>query len=330
MIGELLKSQYGLTPLSADRSAVGAGSEVYFVSCAEGRYVLKFPSDSEMNNPEREPELCGLLLKKGLPVCRFVPNREGSYLSRDGRGRIFHLQRYIDGRVYGWNTAPEWLMDESARTLGRIHTALRGYSGLPTGIGAEFFRRMTPRRAADSYRRSLERARLGGDIDVVRDLEYRLGQMESFPEWSFDVEKLTCQSTHGDYFISQLICGPASINAVIDWTTACVHPVVWELMRSFVYADPGCAGGEIDIGRLSDYVGSYLALAPLNGYDIEMMAGLFYYQIAVCDYYGQYYASSAANRGIYLSQAVLSTRLMRWFENHAGELTNALCGRYIK
>jgi len=58
-----------------------------------------------------------------------------------------------------------------------------------------------------------------------------------------------------------------------------------------------------------------------------MAAKLFYYQIAVCDYYGQYYASTAANREIYLRQAFLSTGLLRWFEKHIEELTNTMTER---
>ena len=39
-------------------------------------------------------------------------------------------------------------------------------------------------------------------------------------------------------------------------------------------------------------------------------------RIAVCDYFGRYYGSGAANRELFLWQARLSTRLMRWFEQH--------------
>lgn len=41
------------------------------------------------------------------------------------------------------------------------------------------------------------------------------------------------------------------------------------------------------------------------------MQRLYLYQIAVCDYYGQYYASDAENRDIYLQQARLATKLLK-------------------
>ena len=58
------------------------------------------------------------------------------------------------------------------------------------------------------------------------------------------------------------------------------------------------------------------------------MAPLFYYQIAVCDFYGQYYASEAGNRGIYLHQAVFSTKLLHWLEEHAEDLTAKLLANH--
>lgn len=325
---ELLKRIYGLEPVDIQRAGEGAGSETWFVTCADGRYVVKFPAAGEMDHPENEPELCRFLENAGIPACRFVPNLQGELLSVGDDGRVFHVQCYIDGRVYELNTAPGWLMTQSAQLLGRIHTALDGYSGLPTGIGEGFFRYMTPQRALESYHSSLKHARELDDRQSVEELKYRIGLMERFPGMSFVLDRLTCRPTHGDYFISQLICGGESIKAVIDWTAACVHPAVWEIARSFVYAAPSCAGGAIDEEEFAAYVGEYLRFAPLGDYDLECIVSLFYYQIAVCDYYGQYYGSQAHNRHIFLHQARFSTALLRWLEHNWQPLTRRIVGQY--
>ena len=315
-IKSLLKEHYSINALSIEKTNVGAGSDTYFVNCTDGKYVVKFPSVSEINNPEAEPELCGYLLKNSISVCQFIKNNDGGYITNDESGRAFHVQKFVDGFLYDWNTAPDWLLNESAETLGKIHTALKNYSGLPVGIGGNFFKYMTPENALRSYEGTLEAARKNCDRDIEADLLYRIELIKRFPKYSFDMDKLTLNATHGDYFISQLICGESKINAVIDWTTACVHPVVWEIMRSYVYAAPECANGEINIERLAEYFNSYLRFAKLKDYDLCNAAKLFYYQIAVCDYYNQYYTSTADNREIYLRQAVFSTRLMRWFEKN--------------
>lgn len=164
MVDILLKKHYGLNVLRIEKSNVGAGSDTYFAECAEGKFVVKFPSVSEMNNPSAEPKLCEVLLDKGIDVCEFIKNKDGNYLTEDDSGRIFHVQKFIEGKVYDMNTAPDWLLKKSAEML----------------------------------------------------------------------------------------------------------------------------------------------------------------EISVCDYYGQYYSSAADNREIYLHQAVFSTRLMKWFEAHIGELNEAL------
>ena len=54
---KLLKSHYGLELLSIEKSSVGAGSDTFFVTCSDGKYVVKYPASSEINHPEAEPEL---------------------------------------------------------------------------------------------------------------------------------------------------------------------------------------------------------------------------------------------------------------------------------
>ncbi len=184
MMNELLKEQYGLRVLKAEKSKVGAGSDTWFVTCADGNYVVKYPAQSEINHPEQEPELCEYLLERGIPVCRFLKNREGNYLSTDAEGRLFHVQLFIEGKTYELNTAPS------------------------------------------------------------------------------------------------------------------------------------CAGGQLDLPEFSEYVAEYCRYAELNAYDREMLLPLFFYQIAVCDYYGQYFSSDADNRHIYLHQARFSTKLLKWYEEN--------------
>ena len=330
MINELVLQNYGLTVDSIEKSSVGAGSDTYFITCGTQKYVLKFPCESEMNHPNSEPFLCEYLLKRGLSVCEFIRNNSNSFISKDENGRKFHLQKYVQGKVYGLNEAPAWLLKESAQTLGKIHTVLTDYRGLPDGIGKDFFKYKTPKNSIRSYTSTLETAKQQGDTAIEDDLLYRIDLLKKFPEFEFDLSKLSCKSTHGDYSICQLICGESQIKAVIDWTSACVHPIVWEIIRSFAYAAPSSKDGKIDISEFLEYVSHYLNFGKLNSYDVAMMPKLFYYQLAVCDYYRQYYESTADNRDIYLHQAVFSTKLMKWFEKNIDYLTQCLMETFGK
>lgn len=224
---------------------------------------------------------------------------------------MFTVKRRFAGSTPEWNSASDALLLESAELLGRIHAVLQDYPALPEGIGAGFFAYMTPQRALASYRCSLETARQLGDAAIAADLEWRIGLMQRFPAWRFDLSRLTLRNTHGDYFISQFLCEDGRLTGVIDWTTACVHPVIWEIMRSFVYGAPCCAEGRVDKRLFERYVEAYCRYDMLNDYDRENLYRLYFYQIAVCDYYGQYYASTASNRHIYLRQAQHATRMLR-------------------
>lgn len=320
---ELLLRRYGLHAERCVQSRVGAGSDTWFADCREGRYVVKFPSVSGINHPETEVELCRHLLQKGLPVCRFLPDAEGRYLSVDDEGSSFHVQAFIDGTCPALNSAESWLLDASAVMLGRIHAALADYPVLPVGIGEDFFRYMTPDAARRSYERSIGIAEKELP-EVAGEIAWRIALTERMQPFRFDPERLTCCNTHGDYFLSQLLCGEGEIRAVIDWTTACVHPAVWEIIRSYVYAAPECAQGRIDPEGLARYVRMYRTQASLTREDLELMVPLFFFQLAVCDYYGQYFGADTANRHIYLHQARFSTALLQHMESCGAALTERL------
>ncbi|MDR0898617.1 MAG: phosphotransferase [Oscillospiraceae bacterium] len=323
MIQDLLWHHYGIIAETVQKLAIGAGSDTYVIHAGEHRFILKNANANEANHPENEPTLCDFLRSKGIPTSEFVKNLHGEYVTRF-HGKDYLLQKYIPGETPPWNTASDVLLTQCAQMLGRIHKALEHYPALPVGIGEGFFTFMTPNRAQESYRKSLETARVLGRSDIMRGIAYRIGLMERLFVPPIDISRLTCLNTHGDYFISNLICAGDEISGVIDWTTACVHPAVWEIARSYIYAAPECAGGVINEERFLIYVRDYLQHASLNDYDLAMLPWIFYYQICVCDYYGQYFASQADNREIYLQQAVLSTRLMPYFESNAEKLSQRL------
>lgn len=325
----MLVEQYGLKVETITRLEMGAGSVVYLAAGKTGKYMVKYASENSMNHPELEAPICMYLQGQGIPTCTFIKNSKGEFLTADENGRQYSVQLFQEGECYRYHEAPEWLMAQTAEMLGRIHNALEGFRQLPIGIGEGFFEHMTPEYALSSYEKSLSIAEENGDAAIAEDLEYRIGLMKRFEKREIDFSRLTCRASHGDYIINQLICGNERINAVMDWTTACVHPVVWEIFRSFVYASPKCKAGEVDVEQLLSYVSHYLQYASLNEYDLEVMPYLLYYQLAVCDYYGQYYASIMDGRKIYLEQAVFSTKLLRWLEKNEKWLSNVLRSKVL-
>ncbi|WP_234123736.1 phosphotransferase [Clostridium hydrogenum] len=301
----------------------GASSECFHITAESGEYLFKDIEMVFMNHPDKEPLINDVLLKNGIAVSKFYKTRQGKYLGEYFE-HTFHLQSFIEGRVLEMNTAPQWFMEESAVMLGKIHKALEEIPPLSEGIGENFFKFVNVDSAKQSYKESLEKAIKNKEEQNIIDLEYRIQLLDKVKDIKLDINKFTYKNTHGDYFISQILCGENSINAVIDFTSACVHPASWELIRSYSYADSKCANGGIDFDNLKKYICNYMKYSELNAYDIKMMGYLYYYQLAVSDYFSQYYESENSNKNVLCRYANWSTMLCRWFEENIEELTKRL------
>lgn len=301
----------------------GASSECFKVIAESGEYLFKDIEMIFMNHPDKEPLINEVLIKNGIPVSKFHKTKDGKYLG-EHFGHTFHLQSFVKGKVLEMNTAPQWFMEESAIMLGKIHKALEGIPPLSEGIGENFFKFVNADSARESYEKSLEMAVKNNEEQNIIDLEYRIKLLDKIKDIKLDTNKFTYKNTHGDYFISQILCGEDSINAVIDFTSACIHPASWELIRSYSYAEPKCANGSMDFDNLKKYIYDYMKYSKLNAYDIKMMGYLYYYQLAVSDYFSQYYESENSNKSVLCKYANWSTMLCRWFEENVEQLTNRL------
>lgn len=315
---------YGIEIDTMEPSENGAGGLTYFVTAADKKYVVKYPSDNEMNHPEVEIAVCETLLKQGIPACRFIPNKQGKILSSDETGRRFTVQDFYEGTTYDYNEVPCNMQKESAHMLAKIHHAMKNMDGIPVGIGVDFFKYRKPEYMKGAYDAILQQAVTNRDVDIAQAIRSNMRIIETMPKYEFDIHRFTCGNTHGDYMISQLIWKDEKINGVIDWTCACKHPYIWEIVRSYLFMAPEVKQGEINIEALIDYIKNYLKQGSLNAYDIENAGNLFYYFLAVCNFYGQYYDSLSKNRTIYLEQANMASRLLVWFEKHIEKLNERL------
>ena len=277
-----------------------------------------------MNHPEIEAKICTCLLEAGIPACRFIKNKQGKILSTDENGRRFTVQEYYEGMTYSYHEAPVKLQKESATMLAQIHENMKDIENVPVGIGADFFKYRKPEYMHEIYSKTLQRAVENGDTVIAEKIRSNIRIIETMPEYEFDIDRFSYGNTHGDYNTSQLIWKDEKIVGVIDFTCACKHPYIWEIVRSYVFMAPEVREGLIDIAALIRYISYYLECGSLKPYDIEHAGKLFYYFIAVCDFYGQYYDSLAKNRIIYLEQANMASGLILWFEKHIEELNDKL------
>ena len=321
---------YDIEIETMEPSENGAGALTYFVKADDKQFVVKYSIDNEMNNPDVEITVCERLLNKGIPVCRFIPNKQGKMISMDENGRRFTIQQFYEGITYGYNEAPVNLQAQSASFLAKIHNAMKDIENIPVGIGAEFFTYRKPEYMKGAYVSTLQQAMENNDTEIAKNIRSNMRIIDAMPDYQFDINRFSCGNTHGDYMISQLIWKNEKINGIIDWTCTCKHPYVWEIVRSYVFMAPEVKQGEIDIESLIHYISVYMESGTLNAYDIENAGNLFFYFLAVCNFYGQYYDLILKNSYIYLQQANMASQLLVWFENHIDELNEKLRELSIK
>lgn len=302
----------------------GAGGLTYIVTDRSETYVVKYPSDNEMNHPNVEIKVCEVLIEKGIPACKFILNKKDKMISTDENGRRFTVQLFYEGTTYAYNEASCNMQKESAVLLAKIHTAMKNMEGIPIGIGADFFKYRKPEYMNESYIAALQQAINNGDTAIADAIHSNMRIVKEMLEYEFDINKFSCGNTHGDYMISQLIWKESKINGIIDWTCVCKHPYIWEITRSYVFMAPEVKQGEINIEGLINYISDYMEVGSLNAYDVENAGNLFYYFLAVCNFYEQYYDSLSKNRYIYLEQANMASKLLVWFEKHIDELNERL------
>lgn len=266
----------------------GMGGNSYYILSDKGEFVFKDVEPNSMNHPENEFDILNCLYEDDIPVAtiyKTVDNEELLCIN----GRTYHLQTYITGRMYKPNTAPEWLLIESAVMLGRVQRSLKKLQPLPVGLGKAFFKYMTPDRAIENHENTLKIACDSGDDEIAQIIEEKILLIKRYSGLKFDIDKLTCCNTHGDYSINQIVCGEEKINGVIDFTSACIHPICWEVMRSYLAAHPSCDEGKPDRDNLNRYIENFLVYGAMNDYDIETMPKFYLYQNLVSDYFSSYY-----------------------------------------
>lgn len=158
---------YDIEIESMEISSNGAGSLTYFVKAKDKKYVVKYPSDNEINNPEVEIKVCEILVDKGINACKFIKNKAGNSISTDECGRRFTIQFFYEGITYKYNEAPKSLQEESAKMLANIHLVMKDITDMPVGIGADFIKYSSPKNTYESYKDTLSKALDSGDKQVA-------------------------------------------------------------------------------------------------------------------------------------------------------------------
>jgi Ser/Thr protein kinase RdoA (MazF antagonist) len=281
MLNELLTANYDIEINNLNLVDSYFGTEIYFAESDNGRYIVKLLPLS-VPGFEKEGHLTEFLYKNGIPVARLLKTKNGGHAVKTDNTQ-FHVQEFIEGDVFKVNTAPEWLVEGSARILGKIHAVLQNYHELSINFGEDFFRKENAMERKQYYIDQLNEATNIENTSLNIAFEERIKHLERISAFNIKPEKLTYANSHGDFYIGQIIIKDEKIT-VIDWTSACKLPAALEVVMSYVFAAPECKHGRISGDGLKQYIEHYSQHFHLNDYDIMIMPRLFYFQQIMCHY----------------------------------------------
>ncbi len=325
----LLSERYALHKVDNIIPLKGGSANCYRIQAVHGEFVLKeLQSEYTVADVRMEPEINEFLRARGIPTAQFIPTRTGEYVWQY-RNRAFHLQEYVSGAIFPSNGAPDWLMRESVSLLGKLHQVFTDFPLMREGIGTQWFSAWNVDASRHQYSILIEAAEhlpQGSRREqILRDLRYKVGLLSKVAQIRIDFGRLTRRNSHGDYSLLQLVCGSSSVHAIIDFSSACVMPVIREIIRSYTYGDPKCFDAQIDVQNLKSYVLLYLKHVELSRYDLKMMPYLYLLQIARGRYgYKEYLISKSENRGSLIQFGFWRTNMCRWLEEHAESLSREL------
>ena len=326
-VSRFVKTKYGIVPDEVER-LYGGSANCYRLTVGASCYFLKeFPRNFDKAALLREARVCQLLSEKGVPTSEFIKTLKnddtGTY-----RGRVFHLQRFLDGVTIEKLTKEQ--LTKSAEMLSIIHNALEEATFLKKAFREEWFddwRREDSIEKHEEIMRGLPLSKKAL-VDQKRAAQACCIKINLLREYDYEHTKfkdLKKVNTHGDYNSLQLLWDKdgKDITAVVDFSNASKLPAVWEIVRSYTLGAKECENGErIDAQGLWEYIEKYLEKAELSLFDIENMIPFYYYNL-LRSTYGFNLTSKSA-----LAFALWRTRLCQYLKVNGENITQYLCEKY--
>jgi len=259
------------------------GTEIFIVQTNKGKYFVKTVLNKWANSEamENEGHITEYVHNNGISVARLSKTKNGMYHAK-AEDITFHVQEYIEGEVLQVNTAPAWFMEKSAITIGEIHSILKSYGEISRKN--DFLDKSVINHLKNRYTKKLKEAKKHKNSQLIFAFEERIRHFDRVLAFDIDASKLTYSNAHSDFNIRNNIVTADKKFTVIDWTTACRMPVCFEVIRSYVFAEPACRCGKINSGGFIRYLNNYLKYFSLNDYDIQMMPYIFYFQQMIWNY----------------------------------------------
>ena len=306
----------------------------------DSKLVLKeMPARFTVDAAETEALVCSHLNDDGIPTSKFIKTKAGTYAFHENE-KTYHLQQFIPGKVYRSNKCPARLVENMGEWLGRIHQSLRRLTDVhfKDNLGTDWFQNFNIDKKIGDFseiRDRIQDTEIRDKEQLISDVDFRIRTLRDIPldeyrgiAWN----ALTRGPTHGDYSCLQVLSNEFESTSIIDFTSACILPYVWEIARSFCQSDESARNGEIAYGRLKIYLSRYLRVSDLTANDIRHFFDYYYLQLL-----GSTFGYRQAATGILEKNwlwdlghfAIWRTKMCRWLSTNKTALTNQLARDFV-
>ena len=233
---------------------------------AEDAAVLDFQTGALRRIAERDPE---------LPVSRVLPTRDGeasTVLEAEGESpRIVRLMSFLPGTVLRQVPSTPALRRDLGRVHARVGLALRGYVH-----PARFHELMWDLKRASSLRE------LAPHIPDPERRALAISALDAFAAHAEPrLSSLRSQVIHNDLNPHNVVVDPAEperVSGVLDFGDMVQAPLVCDVAVAASYL---VAEGEGPLGGVTDYVGAYHSVAPLEAADLDVLFDLIVTRLAM-------------------------------------------------
>lgn len=274
-IQEILKNEYNIKLRNALRIPNGSANLFHIFDENNNQYVLKeFQNGFDLNKVKRDINVTELVKKGGIPTTEFIYN-----LNNEGycfnQGNILTLQKHINGITKNYYSLNDDECEEAAQYCYKIVKLLNESDIILPNFKMNIFELERISKSIDQCNDFLQRCKNDEIIKVLKDKKRML--IESSVMDFSHIKDLTFLNSHGDYNTSQFIYdNDGKIKAIIDFASSKKLPIVWELIRSFIFMDRTYDNGKFSLDGLIKYLKIFNKDKVLNKYDLEYIFKVYY------------------------------------------------------
>ncbi len=326
-IKDILENQYNIKVLKITKINRGT-SNIFKIQSDKNKYILKeFISERTRETIIKEINIINFLQERNINVPKYIKTIDNKFYT-ENEGRIIIVQEFINGYTIDSNVGNYEKVIECARILGRLTKELMEYPELSEeNIIEEQFSENRLKQGIEK----LEKLRSSIKNDnkykkqIIDDIDYKIKISKEFIN-NFDfsiIKKLTILNSHGDFCTQQLIYHDKEEPTIIDFEKAKKLPIVWEIMRSYSYADKEIKNGNINTNTLSDYFKEVTKYIKLNQYDLKYAPYVYLLQLISSTYGYKEYNNDYSQIEL-IEFAFFRTRLCKSLHDNLEEIDSIL------